>query len=251
MSTEKTDAIVVRTVPWSESSCVVTLFTRDFGRISALAKGAWRPKSPFESALDLLAFCRVVFLRKTGDSLHLLTEAKLQRCFRSGQRNLTNTYAGYYVAELLRELTEEGEAPGEIFDLTDRTLLDLDSGGETGAIVVRFELQLLRLLGHLPTWGHCIHCDRPVPPGVDVNVGLLAGGVLCSRCSSGQRQLIRIQAETLVELNRFSHPDWMSTELSSPSKTCNHEVRSIIERYLSHHFDKRWRMHPYLESLGR
>jgi len=53
MAIEKTDAIVIRVVEFSESSCVVTLFTRDFGKIAAMAKGARRPKSAFESAIDL------------------------------------------------------------------------------------------------------------------------------------------------------------------------------------------------------
>ncbi|MFM7928683.1 MAG: DNA repair protein RecO, partial [Pirellula sp.] len=83
MSLEKTDAIVLKTVEWSETSLVVTLFTRDFGKISAIAKGARRLKSPFESALDLLSLSSVVFLKKSGESLDLLTEAKLLRRFRS------------------------------------------------------------------------------------------------------------------------------------------------------------------------
>ena len=75
MSLEKATAIVMRTIDWSETSSIVTLFTREFGKISGLAKGARRPKGPFESALDLLALCRIVFLRKSSDALDLLTEA--------------------------------------------------------------------------------------------------------------------------------------------------------------------------------
>lgn len=74
MSLEKTDAIVLKTVEWSETSLVVTLFTKDFGKISAIAKGARRLKSPFESALDLLSLSSVVFLKKSGESLDLLTK---------------------------------------------------------------------------------------------------------------------------------------------------------------------------------
>ena len=59
MSLEKSEAIVLRVVPWSETSMVVTLFTRDFGKLSAIARGARRLKSPFESALDLLAKSQV------------------------------------------------------------------------------------------------------------------------------------------------------------------------------------------------
>src|SRR5262245_4333854 len=92
MASEKSSAIVLRTVEFSETSLVVTLFTRDFGKVTALAKGARRPKGPFESALDLLAVVRIVFLRKSSDVLDLLTEAKLDRRFRAAGRDLNRLY---------------------------------------------------------------------------------------------------------------------------------------------------------------
>ena len=82
MPAEKATALVLRVVEWSETSSIVTLLTREFGKVRGLAKGARRPKGPFESALDLLSSCQVVFLRKSSDALDLLTEAKLQRRFR-------------------------------------------------------------------------------------------------------------------------------------------------------------------------
>ncbi len=85
MAAEKTLALVLRAVEFSETSSVVTLFTRDFGKIRGLAKGARRPKGPFESALDLLSLCRLVFLRKSSEALDLLTEAKLERRFSAGE----------------------------------------------------------------------------------------------------------------------------------------------------------------------
>ena len=64
MSTQKSLAIVLRVVDFSESSVVTTLFTEEVGKIAALAKGARRPKSSFEAAIDLLAVCRIVFITK-------------------------------------------------------------------------------------------------------------------------------------------------------------------------------------------
>ena len=109
MPAEKTLAIVLRLVEFSETSCVTTLFTEEFGKVGALAKGARRPKGPFDSALDLLAVCRIVFIHKSADALDLLTEAKMERRFRAASRDLTRLYAGYYVAELLRSLTDYGD----------------------------------------------------------------------------------------------------------------------------------------------
>ena len=126
MSAEKSLAVVLRVTEFSESSCIVSLLTREFGKITAIAKGARRPKSPFDAALDVLAICRIVFLHKTT-AMSLLTEAKLERRFRSGETNLAKLYSGFYIVELLRNLTDEGDPLPELFDLTMDWIERLDS----------------------------------------------------------------------------------------------------------------------------
>ncbi len=145
MISEQTDALILRVYPWSETSCVVSLYTRNYGKTSVLAKGAWRARSPFEGALDLLSTCRVVFIPKPGDALGLLTEAKLQRRFRPASRELIRLYCGYYVSESLDRLTEKDQAQPELYELASSTLEALSmKEKEPRAIVLRWELQLLR-----------------------------------------------------------------------------------------------------------
>ena len=162
MATEKTQAIVLRLVEFSESSFVATLFTEDFGKVGALAKGARRPKGPFEGALDLLALVRIVLIRKSSDSLDLMTEAKLQRRFRSSERDLARLYAGYYVAELLSELTEPGDPHRELFRAADATLVALDQDAPVLETTLKFELAALHEVGHLPSLDQCVVCGAEV-----------------------------------------------------------------------------------------
>lgn len=161
---EQSDAIVLRIYPWSETSCIANIYTRDFGKLSVLAKGARRPKSPFEAALDLLSICRVVFISKSADMLDVLTEAKLERRYRAASQGLLQLNCGYYVAELLDRLTDKGDKQPEIFELAEVTLTDLQNPGlEPRAVVLRFELQMLRMVGHLPSWQSCAQCGSQLP----------------------------------------------------------------------------------------
>ena len=82
MAAEKALAVVVRFTDWSETSRITTLWTREFGKVRALAKGGRRLRSNFESALDLLTVCSIVLLRKTSGGLDLLTEAQVVRRFK-------------------------------------------------------------------------------------------------------------------------------------------------------------------------
>ncbi|MBX9626333.1 MAG: DNA repair protein RecO [Gemmataceae bacterium] len=116
MPAEKALALVVRGTDWSETSRITTLFTREFGKVRGLAKGGRRLKSSFEVAFDLLTVCRVVFLRKASGGLDLLTEAQLAEQFPALRRDLHALNAGYYVAELLADGTQDYDPHPDLFD---------------------------------------------------------------------------------------------------------------------------------------
>ena len=248
MSAEKATALVLKVVDFSETSAIVTLFTREFGKLSGLAKGARRPKGPFESALDLLGQSRIVFLRKSSGALDLLTEAKLDKRFRPRGRNLACLYAGYYIAELLTELTDEYDPHPELYDAAVEALADLALEQLTAATVLRFELRALRSLGHLPSFDTCAECGAKAPSTGRMTFGLLAGGVLCENCRVGQRQLISVNSAVLNTLQQFAHTDadWRSLELMPAIRG---ELRGVLNRYLAHLLGHKPRMHQYLGTL--
>ena len=155
MSAEKTTGLVIRQADFSESSRVVTFFTRDFGKIAVVAKGAKRLKGPFESALDLLAESRLVFLRKSSGGLDILTECQLMARFRPPERNLNSLYGGYYVAELLTGLTEEYDPHPVLYDEAVITLRRLAEEADFRWPVLRFEVITLREIGQMPDFRAC------------------------------------------------------------------------------------------------
>ncbi len=251
MSSEKSLAVILRVVEFSETSCVLTLFTEHFGKISALAKGARRPKSPFESAIDVLALCRIVFIHKSSDSLDLLTEARLERRFRAATRDLSRLYAGFYVAELLDGFTDTGDPHPELFTLADQTLKGLDGEEEVGPLILRFELRALSIVGHLPSFQQCVECGESMDNVASVSFGQLAGGVLCGSCRAGQRHVVRVARKTIDCFRSFADPDdqlWRSQETKT---TTSGETRAVIGHYISHLLGRRPRLHAYLGVLGQ
>src|SRR5919199_4615967 len=128
MAAEKALALVLRTTDWSETSRIATLWTRELGKVRALAKGGRRLRSSFESALDLLTVCGIVLLRKSSGSLDLLTEAQVVRRFPQLRQDLGALYAAYYVAELLADWTEENDPHPVLFDEVVGVLRELGGG---------------------------------------------------------------------------------------------------------------------------
>ncbi len=183
MSMEKAEAIVIRLADFSESSRVITLFSREFGKLSALAKGAKRLKGPFDAALDLLSRCRIVFIRKSSGSLDLLTEARLVTRFRPASKSLTSLYGGYYVADLLCRLTEDHDPSPGLFDLAIHTLsLLADEHADSSVAVVQFEVRLLQCIGVLANLFECGSCGKPIDPRDQVAHWVSQGGVICGSC---------------------------------------------------------------------
>ncbi|MCC7084296.1 MAG: DNA repair protein RecO [Pirellulales bacterium] len=248
MSSEKASAIVLKVVEFSETSSIVTLFTREFGKIHGLAKGARRPKGPFESALDLLGLCHVVFLRKSTGALDLLTEAKLQRRFRPPGRDLSCLYAGYYVAELLSELTDDYDPHPELFDLADQTLVGVSSNGSPSSLILRFELAALARLGHLPSLEMCVECGNPVQSTARVAFGLISGGVLCPKCRVGKRNVASLSAGALQAMSRLADLRGEAWKRLSIEPRVRGELRGLVGNYISHLLGHRPKMHEYLSK---
>ena len=234
MASEKSLAIILRVTEFSETSCIVNFLTRDFGRIGAIAKGARRPKSQFAAAIDVLAVCQIVFINKPS-SLSILTEAKLERRFRAGESDLKRLYAGYYVIELLRSLTDEGEPVPELFDLTHEMLVHLDEGDfsdiQMNKRLLQFELSLLESLGQLPMLTRCVSCGREKTMLSDVNFGLNAGGVLCKTCRRGQPNVVQVSSAGFQSLLNLVGAQIGEQESNSDNWNQAHQVNERRTRF--------------------
>jgi len=241
MAAENAQAIVIRTVAFGETSSVVTIFTREFGKLRALAKGAWRPKSGFDAALDLLSICQVLVLRKSSGGLDLLTEARLDHRFRVG-RSMAAFHGGMEIAELLDALTADADLQPELFDVAEKTLLAL-SGYEgpdrsVRALLVHAQLAMLRLVGHAPALGACAECRTRLEPQGRFAFGMLDGGGLCQRCRQGKRSVVSVSADAMDALRLLagSTDAWRSIDL--PDRVAG-ELRAIMNTYFANLLGRR------------
>ena len=162
MAAVRSLALVVRSSDVFETSTVATLFTRELGKVSGLAKGARRLKSPMQGGLDLLGVSDIVLLHKATDALDLITEAAPVERFAALRGDLSALYAGYYVAELLSELTDLHDPHPRLFDAASVTLRHLGDPPLRPRRVLRFELACLRELGLMPALDACAHCGLAI-----------------------------------------------------------------------------------------
>ena len=252
MNSEQALALVVRGTDWSESSRIVTLFTREHGRVRALAKGGRRLKSNFEIALDLLNLCHVVFLKKARDGLDLLTEARVEERFPILRQSLPALYAGYYIAELLADGTQDYDPHPALFDAAVSTLrrfaaVSEGASGEFLAMVVGFELVWLKELGYSPRLETCAGCgfglvERASSP---LRLGFSAslGGVVCPNCLPQCRDG-RVLTQGGWQALRHLTEGWIEP-IPAPVQR---ELRSLLSLTVSTILGRRPRMLGYVEA---
>jgi DNA repair protein RecO (recombination protein O) len=239
-------ALVLRAVEVFETSLVVTLFTRELGKVAAIAKGGRRLKGPFSGGLDLLGVSDIMVLHKSSEALDLLTEAAPVERFTSLRRDLAALYAGYYLAELLTELTDYHDPHPKLFDAAVVTLRHLGESVLRERRVLRFELACLRELGLMPALDDCAHCGLPVEATGDAFAfGLATGGVLCPGCRPGQPHVATLSGRTLDALRVLAAPGpaWRSLD---PTPATLAPIRVTVGAVVSHLLGRRPRLLPFL-----
>ncbi len=151
MEAERDEAIVLRRQPVTESSLVVTWYSRDHGKLKTMAKGARRIKGPFLGRLDLFFQDEILFLRSRRSDLHTLTECDVLQHRLGLRSHLDALGCASYAGELV-ELSAAVEDPNPVvFDLLSFTLDELERQS-SAVILIWFELCLFKALGWKPKW---------------------------------------------------------------------------------------------------
>ena len=183
-----TEAVVLRSIRFSEADCVLHLYTLEKGRVGAIAKGVRKTRSRFGARLEPLSHVELLLHEGRGD-LHTVRGAELVRPHDRSRSDPYRLAVGHIGLEaVLRIFVEEEAQPPAFYALT--RFLDLLDGVEAElparpaleALVLSFQLKLLWLSGYLPHLASCAACggDRPL-----VAFSARAGGAVCRECSVG------------------------------------------------------------------
>jgi DNA repair protein RecO (recombination protein O) len=151
MDTERAEGIVLRRQPVTESSLIVTWYTREFGKLKTLAKGARRPKGPFQGKIDLFYCDEIVFLPSRRSDLHLLHDCFLEEPHARLRESVESLAAASYVCELVEMATEREDPNIRIHSLL-RAILDALERQNNAVLLIWFEIQLLAAAGWAPKW---------------------------------------------------------------------------------------------------
>ena len=235
MPPQKTQGIVLGFTDWHETSKIVTFYTKDFGKIRGVAKGARRKKSKF-SPLEILSRHTIVFYEREDKDLYTLGECQAEETFPNIRKDIKKVAYGAYLAELVTAVsTSQKNEP--LFDLLLQALHFLDKKEDSEIIIRAFETRLLDILGfglHLNT---CLICKKELKENFKFNPGL--GGLICIH---HPQDGIRISEETR---NFLKNPG-----IKKVSSEARKELKTILQNSILYHIGRKLKSLDFLEAIA-
>lgn len=240
----KDQGIVLRTVPVTNTSRIVTWLTADGGKLATLAKGCQRPKSPFLGQYDLFYTCEVLYYARSPRGLHILKECTPLAPRPALRHDWRACAAASYAASLFDRILPDGPADSSLYRLLDDTLDALADRTPGPAFLPRFELRLLRALGLAPDWTHCARCRTPLllpsPPRPSASPAACldapGGRLLCPACagSDGPETAFPLGTPALAILAAITAGRTIPPTLPA---SVYRELRHAVGLWLEHHAD--------------
>ena len=219
-------AICIRALDYSETSQIVTFFTRATGKIDAIAKGSKRPKSAFDGPLEIFSYGKIVFSDSTKEKLAVLTEFQQQPGFTHLAGNFFALNCCLFGAELLNNLTNEHDPHPELFDNFLQFLQNTNEIRDTLVLLILFQLALLKEVGLQPILNACVNCKRRYGSNwPESYFSSSANGLVCRDCENSFPDRIGM---TQTAANALSN---LKSIADADEKTLNE-----IEKILVYHF---------------
>ena len=145
----KTEAVVLSKLNYGDSSSIVTLFTKEYGKLSAMLKGGRNPKSKLSLIVDPINYLEVIFYNNPSRDLQILSSADIKAHFPKIKDDLDKLKYAHSVIELVKNLSVEHEVNKKLFSGIIRILELMGEGKENPAVSFgRFFLFFLKELGY-------------------------------------------------------------------------------------------------------
>ena len=245
---KESEAIVLRTYPFREADLLVTLFTRNEGKVRGVARAAKKSRRRFGGALEPLTYVKLTWEDRERQELVRLDACEVLESPLTSEVSYPRAVALGHVAELLDELLPDREANDAVFRLALSVLAQL-RGQECWQPITYFELWMARLMGYLPDLSECLTCGR-VLNGSRAYFHALADGLMCPEhkrlASSEMSAESRVLAAQMLRVPLSK----ISPAASGSQKSSAADLRKFLLQTLERHIEKKLVTRTMLEKIS-
>lgn len=246
---QKCEGIVLRTTDYGETNKIVTLFTREWGKIGVMARGAKKPKSRLAAITQ--PFTYGYFLVQKGSGLGSLQQGEMIASWRGIKEDICLTAYASFIVELADKCAEEKKVNPYFFELLYQTLNFINEGYDPVILKNIFEMKMLPALGLHPILNQCAVCGATEG---QFSFSVKEGGIICHRCFEKDPYSLKVSAAAVKLLRIFYYLDLNRLGNISVKPQTKAELKLVIDSYYDEYsglFLKTRKFLDQLEKLGK
>jgi len=242
MGQYKVEAILLAVRNWDDADRMVTLFSREYGKITAMAYGARRTRSPLAGAVQ--PFIHADLVLATGKNVESIKQCEIKQPFRILREDLIAMAYATFLGELVAELWPEREAEPAVFELL-LAALGLMGSRSPRICALACAWQLLALGGFRPEFGSCTSCGQPLT--FPTYFSSAAGGSVCGDC--GNTGLLELSQEVSAFLDRLLRLEWSNPDHFSVTGAVLMQTERLLADFIGYRLDKSLKSMAFIASV--
>jgi DNA repair protein RecO (recombination protein O) len=233
----RVDGVVLRRFNYAEADRIMVIYTRERGKVRAIAKGLRRPTSRLAGHLEL--FSRGEILLSQGRELDVVSQVQIIEPFAGLRTDIERTAHAFVIAELIDAGTPDAHAQPDLYGTLLASLSAIEEHPRPDLAALQAQIHLLARLGFRPELQRCLHCRAELMP-VQNFIYPARGGVMCPDCASvqaGGRAMTVDTLKLLRVLQRSGGPGSATLSVNAALvQTASAELRMLTEHVLERSF---------------
>ncbi|HHY59033.1 MAG TPA: DNA repair protein RecO [Clostridia bacterium] len=247
MGLYKAEGIIIKSFNLGEADRVLTIYTRQYGKISAVAKGVRKSRSKLRGATQTLTHADLVLYR--GRSLDTVTQCEAKEMFPGIRADLYRWACAVFMLELVDAMIPEGQPQAGVFVRLLLSLHLVESLAEPELGALFFAVHLLKLLGYQPQLEACAACGRPLPEPQGAALSANGGGLLCRDCASLDPSAWAVQGGEIAVWRRLLTLDArLLDRLKLPARV-RQDLLQVLKYYIQYHLERQLKSVSFLRHL--
>ncbi len=250
-----TEAFVLKHYDLKESDKIITLYTRDLGKIQAVVKGIRKAKSKLAVTMEPFTYIDLTLYRKSQNKLFTITNGNIKYSLYKIKEDFLRIVYGDYLLELVDKLTETEEKNRALFNLI-KDFLFLMEYKSVELILWCFKIRFLSLIGYQLCLDICSLCGKKVQPfkkGMDWKIGFSPkeGGVLCYQCRGICNYKEDISPGVIEVFKKLLKINLDKIDYLKFSGKMREEVRHSLQYFLAYHLSGELKTQQFIEKISR
>jgi DNA repair protein RecO (recombination protein O) len=223
---KKCEGIVIRTNDYGESNKIVTIYSRELGKVGLMARGAKKPSSRLASVTQLFTYG--YFFIQAGSGMGTLQQGEVISSMRSIREDIFTTAYASYILELTDKGTDNNKPNPFLFELLYQTIHYMNEGYDTEILMYIYEMKMLNVLGLYPILDECAVCHAKEGT---FHFSVREGGFICHRCLEKDPYHFKLTPMTVKLLRLFYYMDLKRLGSISVKPETKKQLHFIIDQY--------------------